>query len=97
MMYFVKRDDCIWFKHVSPDLQLVLSRLVDSEPVCLKVNGQDTVWGRMRNGPQGPTPGIRITRGTEVWRAVPRGSDFSLELGTVSVVTSVGIERSANP
>ena len=96
-MYFVKRDDGIWFKHLSPGLQLVLSRLVDSEPVCLKVNGQDTVWCRMRNGPQGPTPGIRITRGAEIWRSVPRGAEFSLELGTVSGVSAVGIEPSANP
>jgi hypothetical protein len=96
-MYFVKRDDCIWFKHLPPALQLVLSSLVESEPVCLKVDGQETVWCRMRDGPQGPTPGIRITQGAEIWRAVPRGTEFSLQLGAADGVTAIGIEQAGKP
>lgn len=37
----------------------------------------------MRGGPQGtPTPGIRITEGIDIWRSIPRGTDFSLEILT---------------
>ena len=95
MPHFIKRDDCIWFTHLSPDLRLVLSRLAESEPVCLKLNGQETVWCRMRNGPHGPTQGIRVTRGDEIWRAVPRGAEFSLELGAGSWATGTASELRA--
>ena len=74
--YSIKKDDCIWLKHLPTDLQLVLSRLAESEPLCLKLNGQETVWCRMRSGPRGPTQGIRITRGNEVWRAILAERDF---------------------
>jgi len=35
----------------------------------------------MRSGPSGPTPGIRIINGAEVWRSLPRGVEFSLAVG----------------
>lgn len=89
MTCFVKRDDCIWLKHLSPNLQLALSRLAESEPVTLRLDGQDTVWCRMRSGPQGPINGIRIRRGTDIWRAIPRGAEFSLELSSVDGASAI--------
>jgi hypothetical protein len=97
MAYFTKRDDCIWFKHLSPELQLVLSRLGESEPVSLKLDGRETVWSRMRNGPLGPTLGIRIMRGADIWRAVPRGAEFSLELAPSSGAAVIGIDLTPEP
>lgn len=94
--YSIKKDDCIWLKHLSPDLHLVLSRLAESEPVCLNLNGHETIWCRMRSGPRGPTQGIRITRGNDVWRAVPRGAKFSLALGTGGT-TATASEPGAKP
>jgi hypothetical protein len=82
MASFTKRDDCIWFGHLSSDLQGRLSHLAESESVSLKLNGHRTIWSRMRNGPHGPTPGIRITEGIDVWRSIPRGAEFSLEIQT---------------
>lgn len=93
-MYFTKRDDCIWFKHLSPDLQIVLSRLEDSESVCLRLDGKDAVWSRMRNGPHAPTFGIRIIRDADIWRAIPRGAQFFLELGAVQGPATLGVEPS---
>jgi hypothetical protein len=95
--YSTKRDDCIWLKHLSPDLRLVLSRLAESEPVCLNLNGHETVWCRMRSGPHGPTQGIRVTRGHEFWRSVPRGAGFSVELGAGSGPPVAVSEPAAKP
>src|SRR5260370_11469652 len=48
-------------------------------------------------GPQGSTPGIRITQGAEIWRAVPCGAEFSLQLGAADGVTAIGIEQAGKP
>jgi hypothetical protein len=95
--YSIKRDDCIWLKHLPPDLQLVLSGLAESESVCLKLNGHETVWCRMCSGPHGPTQGIRVTRGHEFWRSVPRGAGFSLELAAGSGAPLAVSEPAAKP
>lgn len=50
MVSFTKTDDCIWFSHLSPDLQGRLSHLSELEPVSLRLNGQRTIWCRMRTG-----------------------------------------------
>ena len=95
MVFSVKKDDCIWFKHLSPELQRLLSRLRESETVRLTVNDQETVWCRMRNGPHGPTHGIRITSGAEIWRAIPRGSEFRVAPATSSGATEIETEHLA--
>src|SRR5438445_621016 len=74
-----KRDDCIWFKHLPHELQRVLNALGAAESVSVILNGRETVWCRMRSGPGGPpTTGIRPLRGTEVWKAIARGNEFTI-------------------
>jgi len=46
----------------------------------------------MLSGPQGPTPGIRITEGIDIWRSIPRGSNFSLEIQTADAAERLTTE-----
>ncbi len=91
-MNLIKRDVCIWFKHLSPEMRALLSGVGESGQITLWLNGVETVWVRMRNGAGRPTPGMRIVQGTEMWRAIPLSAEFSLAPRGSAAVTPRRVE-----
>lgn len=78
-----KHDDCIWLSHLPAELQEPLSSLQPETSINVLINGQPTVWKRMREGRDGrSTGGLKVYRGAHFWRAIERGQPFELALGT---------------
>jgi len=62
MSTMVKRDThAIWFKHLPGQLSRQFESLEPDQTVDLIVNGQTTTWARMKQSPNGPMRGQRMS------------------------------------
>jgi len=76
----VKRDTyAIWFKHLPAKLRKHFEGLEPNQTVDLIINGQTTVWARMRRSSLGPTQGLRLEKNRPVWESIRLGETFTME------------------
>jgi hypothetical protein len=68
-------DNSLWTKHIHGDsaLREKLETLPQGGRVSIRVNGKSQVFEKMKNGPPGPTPGLKPVDGTKgAWGALYR-------------------------
>jgi hypothetical protein len=60
-------DNSLWIKHIHGDsaLREKLETLAQGDRVAVRVDGKSQVFEKMRNGPPGPTPGLKPVDGTK--------------------------------
>jgi hypothetical protein len=85
----VKRDTyAIWFKHLPGKLRKQFEGLEPNQTVNLIINGETTVWARMRRSSLGATEGLRLEKNRPMWESIPLGETFTLE-NTLSVAPNL--------